>query len=299
MQFLPITEENAVLAEERLEMSRVNEIVSSTSFRKRLISGIILVLLAIVVLYYGGILLFGSTLFLSIVGIYELCRTVKAEKESIGIIAQLGGLGVYVLLYLGHTEWTMVLMTIILMMLLAAFVFTYPRYKTEQVLAAFFSVFYVAVMFSYVYRVRALPDGKWLVWLIILSSWGCDTCAYAVGMLIGKHHFAPILSPKKTLEGAIGGVIGAALLGFVFGRYAAETLEEIKRPEMACAFACALSGIISQVGDFAASAIKRDHQIKDYGTLIPGHGGVLDRFDSMLFTAPAIFAALCLSEYLF
>ena len=137
-----------------------------------------------------------------------------------------------------------------------------------------------------------MPDGIYLVWLIVLSSWGCDTCAYCVGMLIGKHKMAPKLSPKKTVEGAIGGVLGAALLGFLYGAYFEGSMEVILKPGVISAAACAIAAVISQIGDLAASAIKRNHNVKDYGHLIPGHGGILDRFDSMIFTAPAIYFAI-------
>ena len=108
-------------------------------------------------------------------------------------------------------------------------------------------------------------------------------------MLLGKHKLAPVLSPKKSIEGAVGGVIGSALLGLAYGAYFGHCMEEVANPIAACAIACAIAAVISQIGDLAASAIKRNHQVKDYGTLIPGPGGILDRFDSMMFTAPAIY----------
>ena len=151
-----------------------------------------------------------------------------------------------------------------------------------MVVAAFFGMVYVAVMLSFIYLTRSLPDGKFLVWLIFLCSWGCDTCAYCVGMLIGKHKMAPVLSPKKSIEGAVGGVVGAALLGVI---YAAATQGKMAE----YALICAVGALISMVGDLAASAIKRNQNIKDYGKLIPGHGGILDRFDSVIITAPVIY----------
>ena len=137
-----------------------------------------------------------------------------------------------------------------------------------------------------------MTDGIYLVWLIFFSSWGCDTCAYCAGMLFGKHKLVPVLSPKKTIEGAVGGVVGAALLGYGFACVYGGKMIAVGNPRVACALACAIAAVISQVGDLAASAIKRNHDIKDYGHLIPGHGGILDRFDSMLFTAPAIYFAV-------
>ena len=179
-----------------------------------------------------------------------------------------------------------------LMLLMALYVFTFPSFKTEEITGAFFGVCYVPVMLSFLYQTRSMHDGAYLVWLIFLSSWGCDTCAYCVGMLIGRHKLAPVLSPKKSIEGAVGGVAGAALLGFLYATVFGASMAEVQNPQVACALACAIAAVISQIGDLAASAIKRNHQVKDYGHLIPGHGGILDRFDSMLFTAPAIFFAV-------
>ena len=131
-------------------------------------------------------------------------------------------------------------------------------------------------------------DGSVVVWLIFLSSWGCDTCAYCVGMLIGRHKMAPRLSPKKSVEGGVGGIAGAALLGVLFA-LAMNKWGGADVSPLHYAVICAAGGAISQVGDLAASAIKRNHEIKDYGKLIPGHGGILDRFDSVIFTAPVIY----------
>ena len=170
------------------------------------------------------------------------------------------------------------------------YVFTFPHYGTEQVTVSFFGIFYLAVMLSYLYQVGEMADGRYLVWLIFLSSWGCDTCAYCAGMLFGRHKLTPVLGPKKTIEGAVGGIIGAAVPGFIYASIFGHRMDEIGNPQAACA-ACAIAMVISQIGDLATSAIKRNHNAKDYGHLIPGHGGVLDRFDSVIFTAPAIFCA--------
>ena len=102
----------------------------------------------------------------------------------------------------------------------------------------------------------------------------------------------PKLSPKKTVEGAIGGIVGAAVLGFLYGTFFKNNMIQVTNPGVISAAACAIAAVISMVGELAASAIKRNHDIKDYGNLIPGHGGILDRFDSMIFTAPAIYFAI-------
>lgn len=106
---------------------------------------------------------------------------------------------------------------------------------------------------------------------------------------MGKHKMAPVLSPKKSIEGGVGGVVGAALLGAVYAVAINHFAPGTEANVVLYAAICGVGGIISQIGDLAASAIKRNHDIKDYGKLIPGHGGILDRFDSVIITAPIIF----------
>ena len=263
-----------------------------STFMKRLVSGIFLVIFAVIVVSAGGVVLYAVTAAISLVGMFELYRVMGIQDKPLGLVGYAAGAAYYGLLWFEGQQYVTLLAIAALMLLMTVYVVTFPEYGTEQVTVAFFGIFYLAVMLSYLYQVRAMADGKYLVWLIFLSSWGCDTCAYCVGMLIGKHKLAPVLSPKKSIEGAIGGVAGAALLGFLYASFFGVHMNEVANPQAACAAACAIAAVISQLGDLAASAIKRNHNVKDYGHLIPGHGGVLDRFDSMIFTAPAIFFAV-------
>ena len=254
-------------------------------FKTRLLSGIVLVAVALLTIISGGYVLFFTLLGISLIGMQELYKAMKVRTDSFNALEIAGYLAAviyYILLMIDFEKYGMMGVILAFMIFMFVYVFTYPRFNAEQVMPAFFGVVYVAVMLSFIYLTRNLPDGKFLVWLIFLCSWGCDTCAYCVGMLIGKHKMAPILSPKKSVEGGIGGVAGAALLGVI---YAAAT----QGPMAEYALICAVGALISMVGDLAASAIKRNQGIKDYGKLIPGHGGSLDRFDSVIFTAPAIY----------
>ena len=254
-------------------------------FKTRLLSGIVLVAVALLTIISGGYVLFFTLLGISLIGMQELYKVMKVREDQFNALEIAGYVGAviyYVLMTLDFEKYGMMGVIISFMIFMFVYVFTYPKFKADQVMPAFFAVVYVAVMLSFIYITRNLPDGKFLVWLIFLCSWGCDTCAYCVGMLIGKHKMAPILSPKKSVEGGIGGVAGAALLGAI---YAAATGGKVAE----YALICTVGALISMVGDLAASAIKRNQGIKDYGKLIPGHGGILDRFDSVIFTAPAIY----------
>ncbi len=257
-------------------------------FKTRLLSGIVLVIILVVTVGYGGNLLFAFLGAVSLIGMKELYKVVGVQNRLLGGVGYLAALLYYGMLWSGNLEYMTMLSILFLILVMAAYVFTFPTFRAEQVMTVFFGFFYVAVMLSYVYQTRMMADGGVIVWLVFLSSWGCDTCAYCVGVLFGRHKMAPKLSPKKSVEGGIGGIAGAALLGALFA-LAMNQWGGADAAPLQYAIICAAGGMISQVGDLAASAIKRNHDIKDYGKLIPGHGGILDRFDSVIFTAPVIY----------
>lgn len=270
-------------------------------FRTRLLSGIVLVALALVTMSLGGEVLLATLLFLSVVAYLELSKAAEVVKEDDGkgknklVVAGITATVLYYGLLLAGRYYEMDVHFLILTVLLLAFfammfvyVFQFPRYGSEQVMTAFFAFLYGPVCLSFIYLTRNLSMGFYIVWLILLCSWGCDTCAYCVGMLFGKHKMSPVLSPKKSVEGAVGGVVGAALLGALYGMFVNTQMEDVNAIVI-FAIICIVGALISMVGDLAASAIKRNHDIKDYGKLIPGHGGVMDRFDSVIFTAPMIY----------
>lgn len=255
-------------------------------FKTRLISGIALIIAALITIISGGLVLFFTLLCISLVGMQELYKAAGVRKENFNLLQAAGFLGIisyYAVLYFGLEEYGELVLIGALIIIMFVYVFTYPKYEAGQIMAAFFGIVYVGVMLSYIYQTRMLePEGKYLVWLIFICSWGCDTCAYCVGVLFGKHKMAPVLSPKKSIEGAVGGVLGAALIGVIYAVI-------IGSDPIGYGIISAAGALISMVGDLAASAIKRNQGIKDYGRLIPGHGGILDRFDSVIFTAPVIY----------
>ena len=268
-------------------------------FKTRLLSGILMVLIALGAIIPGGYLLYGLILVISLIGFSELLRVFHAEKSALGICGYI--FAVLYFIHLRYGEWFFgegpwgveldpfqLLVMLYVVVLMFVMVFSFPKYQPKQVLATFFGFFYVVVMLSFVYQVREMPLGAFLVWLIFICAWGSDTFAYCVGLTLGKRRLAPQLSPKKSVEGAIGGVLGAALLGLLYA-FAINGFSDVQVGVVAFAVIGAVGSVIAQIGDLAASAFKRHYEVKDYGRFIPGHGGVLDRFDSVIFTAPVIF----------
>jgi phosphatidate cytidylyltransferase len=258
-------------------------------FKTRLLSGIVLVVLAIALILAGGDILLAAAGVISLIGMFELYRVFQMEKTVLGFAGYLAAIIYFLNIKLTFIEDPMLLLIGFMTLLMFVFVFAYPKFHTSQVMATFFGFFYVAVMLSYVYHIRMLAHGLYLAFLIFLCSWGCDTCAYCVGKLLGKHKMSPKLSPKKSIEGAVGGVVGAALLTALYCYIFRTQMELDATGILVVSVISAVAALISMVGDLTASAIKRNYEIKDYGHLIPGHGGILDRFDSMIITAPIIF----------
>lgn len=263
-------------------------------FWKRLASSAVLVVLALIFLIWGGAALGILCTVLSLIAFHELTKACHvAENKEAGALIAAGDAGIVLfgaaMLLTKNMLWGMGALVLMFLACMFVYVFRFPKYHADQVMTVFFCAFYPGVLFSFLYLTRELTWGVYLVWLIFISSWICDTCAYLTGMAIGRHKLAPVLSPKKSIEGSIGGVAGSALVGALFAWIFLLPLTNQPETVWAVALISAAGAVISQVGDLAASAIKRGHQIKDYGKLIPGHGGIMDRFDSVLFTAPVIY----------
>ena len=166
----------------------------------------------------------------------------------------------------------------------AAAVFAKGKFSFSELSAFFISSIYIAFAFASMVLLRCTPSGEYLYLLVFIGPWVCDTFAYFTGRFFGRHKLIPEVSPKKTVEGSIGGMIFCTAAYLLFGIICDNIYNvDVNLPLLAVS-GLAVS-IVSQIGDLIASVIKRQHNIKDYGKLFPGHGGVMDRFDSVLPTA--------------
>lgn len=262
-------------------------------FRQRLISGIVLIIIAIGAILAGGNVVLVLLDILSLIGVRELYKALQMEKSPAAYVGYIAVLAFYELVYLNLTEYTMLFMVAFLLVLFLIMVVRFPKVHSREIMFSFFGVVYVAFLLSYIYQARMLENGMYIVWLMLISAFGYDTFAYCVGLLtaktIGNHKMTPHLSPKKSFEGLAGGLIGAGVLGFVYAKIFGQHLPQVPNAAVFYGIVCAIGGGVAQMGDLAASAIKRQYEVKDFGKLIPGHGGVLDRFDSLMFTAPVIY----------
>lgn len=286
--------------------------------KERIISGVILAAAIIGLGLIGSYPLSMALMLCSVIGYYELTsilcssasskkkKAVEEKKKGFDLIAW-PGLVLSVVYYGGlmfiewryglvntpgmvsaSDFWTLLILSLDFLLTMGIYVFTFPRRKSSNATGAVAAFLYVPVMMSFLLRTRSLSHGIWLYLLIFICSSVSDVCALAVGMAIGRHKLAPVLSPKKTIEGALGGIAGSALVSCLIAVLIRRFEPGINAvPVFMIIGIC--GSIIGQTGDLAASAIKRNHGIKDYGHLIPGHGGIMDRFDSVIFTAPVIY----------
>ena len=270
---------------------RSKGLLKNKSFWVRTGSAIIFAAIFVTVMVLGGYFTWAFLLLISLIGLYEFNRAMKLYWGVFAWAGYIVTVAYYVMLItVDSTAYSFMLFGILLFVDLAVFVFTFPRYKLEQVFAGFFEVFYVGVALSFLYLLRIHPpSGAYLVWLIPISAFGSDLFAYLIGMMFGKTPFVPRLSPKKSVEGAVAGIIGAALLALAYGFAVQKYIPDVHMAPLVFPLLSLFGAAAGQVGDLAASAIKRKVGIKDYGKLIPGHGGILDRFDSVIMVAPIMY----------
>lgn len=262
--------------------------------KTRVISGVIIAVLLAATLIPGGYILAAALLIVSLIGFFELTRAMGVHEDGkrANALEICGYISIVVhyaqMIITREYRYFIFSLMFAFFLIMVCYVLIFPRFKASQAITVYFSFIYAPVNISFIYLLRERPLGIYFAWIPFIA-WVCDTCAYFAGRAFGKHKLVPILSPKKTVEGAIGGSVGTVIVGAVFG-YLLYVNETHNIATIWVLMVITFVGsIISQLGDLLASGIKRDHNIKDYGNIIPGHGGIMDRFDSVIFVTPCIY----------
>jgi phosphatidate cytidylyltransferase len=209
--------------------------------------------------------------YLSSLFMFLICSKDKLKKLGVNIE------------FLINPRTVLIGVFLVLLILFCYIVFLHTKYNISDLAATVFGVWYIVFLFSFVILIRNMSNGFYYVWLIFIGAFATDTFAYFTGKLLGRHKLYPQVSPNKTIEGAIGGVIGCTLISIFYFNYLS-----INKYSYIIIFSVYAS-VFSMVGDLTASKIKREFGIKDFGNCLPGHGGMLDRFDSLLFVAPIVY----------
>ena len=238
----------------------------------------------------GGFPLFMFLLFLTACGQWELYRMfahrLRFPHRIIGFTA---GSLMILSVFFGHTDFTAVIIVFACAMTCSAEIISGSESRLETVALSMLAIVYPALFVTFLVRISGFrysmdfDPGHYVLLYVILVIWTFDTVSYFAGRLFGRRPFFPSVSPKKTIEGFIGGIVGVLLLAVIAGFY---TDSSYRIHVIVLSLFVALAG---QAGDLSESLIKRDCGIKDSSNIIPGHGGILDRFDSLFFAAPVVY----------
>ena len=262
--------------------------------KQRLIFGALGSMLALAVLLFCSVTFISVCVgIISLIGMYEFFKVTGLLKKKTPAL-YLGFAFAIVIFALAIfaggflKERLMLIISAYILVLMAAMVFFHSNLSFVDAAISFLGSAYISIFFLHIIFIRESEFGSLNIWLIFISAWATDTFAYFAGRALGKHKLCPKISPKKTVEGAIGGTLGCiicvSIYAFLCGKY-----NDLGVNYTSAVIFAVLTAVFSQLGDLAASCIKREYGVKDYGNLIPGHGGILDRFDSTLLISPLVY----------
>lgn len=258
---------------------------------KRVVSTAVgLIILAVVFIFHNLLIINIAVTIVALIGLSEFYNAFKNKGykpiEKFGFAVTLG------ILFIGFVEAEILKMAMFfalpvsLFVLFSISIFSNMKYNAIDIAITILGIVYVSFLFSFIPFICHLENGQYYIWYALGGAWMVDIFAYLIGSSIGKHKFSKI-SPKKSVEGCIAGMIGCVLY-FVIYTYYLNT-KGLGLSYSSMILLGLLIGAISQIGDFAASSIKRFCDEKDFGTIMPGHGGILDRFDSVIMVAPFVY----------
>ena len=278
--------------------------------KQRIVTGFLfgLFMLAVAILSSTAVYPFVFTLF-SIIGAIEMLSCVGTLKTAFVSIPSIAYALVCPVAAYNFRYGVIFALTVgFMIVVLASLVFKNEKVKTEDVCTSFTMVCYITICFSSIIRLRYVttgvgqdsgePIGRYFFLLVFLAAWITDTFAYFTGYFLGKHKLCPKISPKKTVEGSIGGTLFCVFAFLIYGFIVSKIDSGFVPNYAGIALVGLCMSVLSQIGDLLASVVKRAYGIKDYGNLFPGHGGVLDRFDSVLVLAPFLLVLIEDAQFL-
>lgn len=222
---------------------------------------------------------------ITVIAIYEYTNVYKSSKINvIWPVIVLGFIITYTLVFFDQPKYMIMVVYLITLISMATPIFN-QKYTIISSSITVIGYVYIVSFFALLIPIRSHQYGFSLIWLVLIISFFCDTFAYYVGKNLGKHKLCPRVSPKKTIEGSIGGIFGSTI-GVILWGY---LNPHINFSWFTLIILAVIGSIICQIGDLSASLIKRYSNVKDYGNIMPGHGGILDRFDSILFATPVVY----------
>ncbi len=282
--------------------------------KTRIISALIIILIGMTCVVIGGYVLAALVLFIAAVGLHEFYKAF--ENKGYKPVYTIGYLFVVMLLLqaisgsetmtaiyfpkinaIAHINWFPLIQLFAILALLTVCVFKHDKHNVADTAITLFGGYYAVYLSSFFLSVRQLDGGKGGLYMFILVILGCvsaDTFAYFIGCKFGKHKLIPAVSPKKSVEGSVAAFVGAALMLAIYGVIMIQTGVFTEVRLLHYPILGLIIGGLAQIGDLTASAAKRYTGVKDFGKLIPGHGGILDRIDSYIFVFPIAYYYLTL-----
>lgn len=264
--------------------------------KERVLTAVIGLPLVLILAYVGGIP-FAVLIFLAAeLGLFEYMRCIGLGKSPLFVIC--AGMTAFLFTMTFVCGKEMILFSVVwcFLLLCVCMVFRFDKIGFGPVAGSILGFVYIPVVLTLFVLLR--EKNLCYMAFVLIAAWGSDTCAYFAGRALGKHKMAPVLSPKKTWEGFAGGIIGAAVLALIFAVIFKGSLSALPAPVAVATAVTAVASVFGVAGDLFASAIKRTYGIKDYGKIFPGHGGMMDRIDSMIFCTPVIYFAFDFLERL-
>ena len=264
----------------------------------RVLGAAIVVLIIALSMMIGNLATAGLVFVLTLAGLYEFYHAIgTAGHRPISYLGYIYSVPVFisaVMKSIDKTGWIFDykyvhewVLYFFIMSVFTIMILSKGKYNILDAALTITGYIYVTFLLEFIFLIRSMDGGTYLVWLLFMGVWGADTGAYFTGRYLGRRKIVPSISPNKTVEGSIGGIAGAVLLTWIYGMLFGKYMSGLSTGDFI--LLGILSGIVSQLGDWMASSVKRFAGIKDYANIVPGHGGVLDRFDSIMSTAPLVY----------